>query len=82
MAVGRMAADHLLDRYFRRFAFSGYVNALWSDRRQKGFENFLVEVGCPEPACLLVERPETLAQWEHVQQQLTVWIKHRANRPA
>jgi LacI family transcriptional regulator len=70
-----MAADHLLGRYLRRFAFSGYVNTLWSDRRQKGFTDFLVEVGCPEPGSMLIKRPETLAEWEQVQQQLMTWIK-------
>jgi len=54
IAVGRMAADHLLGRYLRRFAFSGYVNTLWSARRQNGFTDFLVEVGCPDPASLLI----------------------------
>ena len=75
VAVGRMAAEHLLGRHFRRFAFSGYTDALWSDRRQKGFSDYLVEVGCPAPACLQIERPGTIAEWETVQQQLTAWIK-------
>lgn len=75
IAVGRMGADHLLGRYLRRFAFSGYANTLWSDRRQKGFTDFLLEVGCPNPACLLIKRPETLSEWEQVQQQLMTWIR-------
>ncbi len=75
VAVGQMAAEHLLGRHFRWFAFSGYVNTLWSDRRQRGFTEHLTEVGCPPPATLLIQRPETLAEWEEVQQQLTNWIK-------
>lgn len=76
IGVGRMAAEHLLDRHFRRFAFSGYRNSLWSDRREKGFTDFLNEAGGPPPASLHVERPETLAEWEEVQQRLTAWLAH------
>jgi len=75
IAVGKMAAEHLLERHFRRFAFCGYRNSLWSDRRQKGLSDFLEEAGCPPPASLLVDRPETLAEWEEVQQQLTAWLR-------
>ncbi len=75
LAVGRKAAEHLLERHFHRFAFSGYWNSLWSDRRRQGFADFLVEAGCPLPASLNVRRPETLAEWEQVQQQLTAWLK-------
>jgi LacI family transcriptional regulator len=76
IAVGKMAAEHLLDRHFRRFAFAGYRDSLWSNRRQKGFSDFLKEAGCPPPASLHVERPETLAEWEEVQLELTAWLKH------
>ena len=75
LAVGRMAAEHLFSRHFRHFAFCGYANALWSDRRQQGFVEFLTDSGCPPPTCLSVERPKTLAQWEEVQQQLMAWIR-------
>ena len=75
MAVGRMAADHLMGRHFRRFAFSGYIGALWSDRRMQGFTDHLQAAGCPVPSCLQIERPETLSEWEKVQQELTVWLK-------
>jgi LacI family transcriptional regulator len=75
LAVGRMAAEHLMSRHFRHFAFCGYANALWSDRRQQGFVEFLTDAGCPPPTCLSVERPETLAEWEDVQKQLTAWIR-------
>lgn len=74
-AVGRAAAEHLLERHFRWFAFSGYRNALWVDRRQQGFASFLRQNGCADPASLIIERPGTLAEWEQVQQKLTAWIE-------
>lgn len=78
LAIGRMAAEHLLGRHFRHFAFSGYANALWSNRRQQGFVEFIAGAGCPPPTCLSVERPNTLAEWEAVQLQLTAWVRqHR-----
>jgi LacI family transcriptional regulator len=75
IAVGRMAADHLVERHFRRFAFTGYRDSLWSDRRQKGFAAFLTENGCPPPTALLIERPKKIAEWEHAQHELTAWLK-------
>jgi LacI family transcriptional regulator len=74
LAIGRMAAEHLLERHFRQFAFSGYIGALWSERRKAGFCDTIREAGYPPPAMLLIRRPETLQEWEGVQEQLTAWI--------
>ena len=35
LAIGRIAAEHLLERHFRSFAFSGYSGAVWSERRKQ-----------------------------------------------
>jgi LacI family transcriptional regulator len=35
--VGRLGAEHFLDRGFQRFAFCGYAGRFWSQRRQQGF---------------------------------------------
>jgi LacI family transcriptional regulator len=76
VAVGKTAAEHLVTRHFRHFAFCGYSDCLWSDLRQKGFEQFLASSGCTRPRALSIRRPETLAEWETVQQQLTAWLLH------
>jgi LacI family transcriptional regulator len=44
-AVGRMAADHLMDLGLERFAFVGRAQFLFSELRQKGFENRLGQFG-------------------------------------
>ena len=75
IAIGRMGAEHLMGRHFRYFAFCGYAGALWSDRRQQGFVEFLTGEGYPPPACLSIERPKTLAEWEEVQKDLTAWLR-------
>ena len=43
--AGRMAADHLLERGFRRFSFCGYPGENWSRRREEGFVERLREAG-------------------------------------
>jgi LacI family transcriptional regulator len=73
-AVGRMGAEHLLERHFRRFAFSGYAGQVWCDQRRLGFAAVLTQAGHMDPACLFIRRPGTLAEWEAVQQKLTSWI--------
>jgi LacI family transcriptional regulator len=44
-AVGRMAAETLLRRGFRQFAFCGYADMFWSNDRLAGFRNRLAEEG-------------------------------------
>lgn len=44
-AIGALAAQHLLERGFARFAFIGYPEFVWSRRRQDGFERALREAG-------------------------------------
>jgi LacI family transcriptional regulator len=75
VAVGRLAAEHLLGRHFRHFAFSGYDKTLWSDHRERGFLSTLKKAGCAPAHRLSVERPQTLAEWEEVQRQLTAWVR-------
>ena len=42
-AIGRLAAEHLIDRGFRRFAFCGFRNEAWSMRREEGFIEAVAE---------------------------------------
>jgi LacI family transcriptional regulator len=44
-AVGRMAAETLLRRGFRQFAFCGYPDMFWSQDRLAGFQDRLAENG-------------------------------------
>ena len=45
IAIGQMAAQHLLERGFRNFAFCGLENMYWSDERRDSFRNTLKEKG-------------------------------------
>ncbi len=45
VAVGRMAAGYFLERGFRRFAFCGFNDAIWSRRRGESFSTSVRDVG-------------------------------------
>lgn len=45
MAVGPMAAEHLLERGFKHFAFCGFNGIDWSDLRRVSFEHRVAEAG-------------------------------------
>lgn len=43
--IGRMAAEHFLEKGFKRFAFCGFQNVYWSNQRYLCFSKFLAEKG-------------------------------------
>lgn len=43
--VGSMAAEHLLERGFKNFAFCGFKGTNWSDLRRESFERRVSEAG-------------------------------------
>ncbi|ARN56421.1 XylR family transcriptional regulator [Sedimentisphaera salicampi] len=45
LGAGKIAAEYLLDRGFRKFAFCGMSNSYWSDDRFKGFEHVIKQSG-------------------------------------
>jgi LacI family transcriptional regulator len=78
--VGRLAAEHLLERGFHNFAFCGYKGADWSDRRRIGFQTALAEAGL---ACQVFENPHapqcvSRAEYEEYgtvyEEQLQAWL--------
>lgn len=38
-AIGRMAAEHLIERGFQRFGFCGFTGEAWSHRREEAFQS-------------------------------------------
>ena len=80
-AVGRMAAEHLIERGFRQFAFCGYNGTDWSDRRRIGFEQAIAAKGFP---CQIFQNPlpravRSTAEYEEhgekYEQQLNRWLE-------
>jgi LacI family transcriptional regulator len=85
-AIGRMGAEHLLERGFHRFGFWEYTHpdTDWSIARREGFEQTITNAGCtcdvyrspfPKPGS---GGPDT---WERQQHDLMAWLK-RLPRPA
>ena len=81
IAVGRMAAEHLIDRGFRRFAFCGFNGTEWSDLRRAGFEQRVAESGFPCQTFLnpIHARPASTGEYEEhgalYEKELSHWIE-------
>ncbi|TWU33383.1 AraC family transcriptional regulator [Novipirellula artificiosorum] len=75
--VGRMAADHLLSRGFRNFAFCGFDNEGWSSRREEAF----IETVKAKPKvkdCAVYRSTwygDDSRSWEDEQTALVQWLK-------
>jgi LacI family transcriptional regulator len=73
--MGRVAADHLLERGFTRLAFCGFSDQTWSINRREGFVARLAERG---HTCVIWESPWTgprAQAWEREQDQITQWLQ-------
>lgn len=74
-AMGRIAADHLLERGFTRFAFCGFSDQAWSVARREGFKSHLAQRGLK---CQVWESawPEPRDYpWEREQAQIGAWLR-------
>ncbi len=77
-AIGRLGADHLLERGFTRFAFCGFSDQAWSVQRREGFLARLGEVG---HSCDVWESPWPEPRshpWEREQAQIGQWLSRLA----
>jgi len=73
LAIGRMAAEHLLERGFQSFACAGFSGEYWSRRRREGFVG---EVGHAGYECSVYESPRAgLKVWKQDQKRLVEWIR-------
>lgn len=75
LAIGRMAAQHLLDRGFRNLAFCGYSDELWSMERLSGVDEAAQGRG---QLCGVFNSPyETLRQrgWQEERSKICDWLQ-------
>jgi LacI family transcriptional regulator len=73
--VGRMAAEHLLERGFRRFAYCGHPKTPnWSMMRCEGFCKRLTEAGF---ACDIYQSPQTRStiMWNREYPSVKAWLQ-------
>jgi len=72
LAVGQMAAEHLLERGFVNFAFCGYNGVYWSDWfcnafveriAKAGFQTYVYELQAPAPKDFIREDESLIGDW-------------------
>jgi LacI family transcriptional regulator len=73
-AIGRLAADHLLERGFRHFAFAGFSGQVWSLGRRAGFIARLAERGYDAKTFESPWIGPEARSWEREQQQIARWL--------
>jgi LacI family transcriptional regulator len=72
-AIGRMAAEHLLERGFQNFGCCGFTEENWSARRRQGFVAEVDHAGCRYS---VYESPRAgLKVWKADQTRLVDWIR-------
>jgi len=74
--IGKLAAEHLMDRGLRHFAFCGYPENrtnVWMTNRKVGFANRLSEAGF---GCSAFHgRHSTATHWQKVLQEISAWLR-------
>lgn len=73
-AIGKMAAEHLLERQFRRLAFIGYSGLGWSGRREEGFVERARASGVGVATFYCRYGGHSLAVWERDQLRVTRFL--------
>jgi LacI family transcriptional regulator len=72
--VARLAAEHLLERQFRHFAYVGLEDRAWSRRRENAFRDRLQESGFTPNVYHQPTKPRDRV-WEKEQEILATWIR-------
>ncbi|MBA4191233.1 MAG: XylR family transcriptional regulator [Planctomycetaceae bacterium] len=73
-AIGRLAAEHLLERGFRHFAYCGFSEQHWAAERRAGF---LAGLSMPASEVAMYESPwygPRSHPWEREQQAIGKWL--------
>jgi LacI family transcriptional regulator len=73
-AIGRLAAEHLLSRALKCFAYCGLARFAWSENRGCGFGTAVTQAGFPCHRYHDVRAKRTPSAWEKAQNALAGWI--------
>lgn len=71
-STGQMAADYLYDHGFQKFAFCGFSNRYWSDRREEAFIRSIQKKHLPVTS---YNKPEIEIPWNQEKKLLRKWLK-------
>ena len=72
LAIGKLAAEHAIDRGFKHFAYCGFAREAWSTKRREGFEAGLACNSIPVYETLWEEFVPTLLENEEMR--LVQWL--------
>lgn len=73
-AVGRLAAEHLLERGFRRFAYYGLKGAWFSNLRGRGFTERIEQAGGEVSVLETAYGSNARHPWHHYAEPLERWL--------
>lgn len=73
-AIGRLGAQHLVDRGFRCFAFCGFGNERWSAQRRDGFRTVVESEQPPIPIYESPWRGSRASRWDVEIRHLGKWL--------
>lgn len=73
--MGRMAAEHLLDRGLRRLAFCGSAGRWYSQLRCRGFAQRAEQAGVPCEVFQAPPRPRRRVTWQQQAAPLSAWLQ-------
>jgi len=78
-SAARLAAEHLLERGFRQYAFVGIPGRVWSERREQSFRERVQGAGIP---CNVYQPPRLRRdrEWGHEHGILAAWL-HALSKP-
>jgi LacI family transcriptional regulator len=74
-AIAALAAEHLLDRGFRDFAFFGLEKENWSVERQNGFREYLADRGFTNSELIMSRKMLDDTPWEKLVEQVSEWLQ-------
>jgi LacI family transcriptional regulator len=80
-AIGKLAAEHLLERGFRNFGFCGFKGEAWSDRRETGFVETVQDAAAAHDVYTTPWHGTHVRPWEEEQHALMCWLR-RLPKPA
>ena len=75
VAIGRLAADHLLERGFRTLGFCGFSDQRWSRLRRQGFQERAAQAGVTVHAFESDWFGPDVPEWEASQTRIQSWLK-------
>ncbi|MEM1062419.1 MAG: DNA-binding transcriptional regulator [Planctomycetota bacterium] len=74
--TGRLGAEHLLEKGFRRLAFAGIDNYGWSITRKGSFARFAARNGIECEEFVLPRRPDAPPDWGEIRPLIREWLSN------